>query len=89
VGYLIFNVVDPGIKTQLTDMTIEKTVETMERFNVPQENIDEAIDNIREQDSFSIGNQIKSYFIMVAIYSLFGLLIALILKRNDPDKQPS
>lgn len=89
VGYLIFNVVDPGIKTQLTDMTIEKTVETMERFNVPQENIDEAIENIREQDSFSIANQIKSYFIMVAIYSLFGLLIALILKRNDPDKQPS
>ena len=89
VGYLIFNVVDPGIKTQLTDMTIEKTMETMERFNVPQENIDEAIENIREQDSFSIANQIKSYFIMVAIYSLFGLLIALILKRNDPDKQPS
>ncbi len=89
VGFLIFNVIDPGVKVQLTDMTIEKTVETMERFDVPQENIDEAIENIREQDSFSIANQVKSYFIMVAIYSLFGLLIALILKRNDPDKQPS
>jgi len=89
VGYLIFNIIDPGVKVQLTDMTIEKTVETMERFDVPQENIDEAIENIREQDSFSIVNQIKSYFIMVAIYSLFGLLIALILKRNDPNKQPS
>ncbi len=89
VGYLIFNVVDPQVKSQITEMSVEKTIETMERFNVPQEQIDETIDKMREQDSFSIVNQIKSYFIMVAIYSLFGLLIALILKRNHPDKQPS
>ena len=89
VGYLIFNVIDPGVKGQLTDMTIEKTVETLERFDVPQENIDESIEKIRAQDSFSVVNQVKSYFIMVAIYSLFGLLIAMILKQKDPNKQPS
>lgn len=84
LGILIFNVIDPGSKEILKELTIEKTTEVMEQFNVPEDVMDEALAEVEEKDSFSIGAQFKNYFFALAIYAFIGLIIALIFKKNDP-----
>jgi hypothetical protein len=85
ISLLIFNVIDPGAQEEIKQMSIDKVTDMMENFDVPQENIDEAIAKIQEQDSFSFISQIKNYFISLAIYSVFGLLLAAIMKKNNPE----
>ncbi|WOC39887.1 DUF4199 domain-containing protein [Polaribacter sp. HL-MS24] len=83
---LIFIVVDPELQETVKELTIIKTTETMENFNVPMEQIDEAIEKIKAQDNFSITAQIKGYFSTLAISSIVGLLLALILKKKKEEE---
>ncbi len=85
VAYLIFNVIDPGAKEVLKEMSIEKVTEMMERFNVPEDALDEAIAKIEETDSFSLISQVKNYFITLAMYSVIGLIVAAIMKKKNPE----
>lgn len=85
VNILIFNIVAPEFKETVKEIQITKTTEMMESFNVPYEQIDEAIEKLKEDDQFSIPKQMLSYVMGLAIYSIFGLLLALILKRNNPE----
>ena len=50
------------------------------------EQIDEAIEKIKEQDNFSLTAQIKGYFSSLAISSIVGLLLALILKKKQEEE---
>ncbi len=85
VSFLIFNVIDPEAKEVLKQLSIEKTTELLERFNVPEEAFDEAIAKIEETDSFSLVSQIKNYFISLAMYSVIGLIVAAIMKKKNPE----
>ena len=83
---LIFVVVDPDFQATVKDITINKTTEMMENFGAPSDSIDETIQGIREQDNFSITAQIKGYFSTLAISSIVGLLLALILKKKTEEE---
>jgi len=85
VTILIFNVVAPEFQETAKELQISKTTEMMESYNLPYEKIDEAVEKIKEDDGFSAPKQMLSYVIGLAIYSIFGLLLALILKRNNPE----
>jgi len=85
VSFLIFNVIDPDAKEVLKQVVIEKTTEMMERFNVPEEAMDEALAKAEETDSFSLVSQIKNYFMGLAMYSIIGLIIAAIMKNKNPE----
>ncbi len=85
VNILIYNVVAPEFKETVKEQQIVKTTEMMESYNVPYDQIDEAIEKMREGDSMSVSKQMLSYVIGLAIYAIFGLLLALILKRNKPE----
>ena len=85
ITILIFIVIDPELQTVVKDLTISKTTEMMENFGAPSEAIDEAIENIKVQDNFSIAAQIKGYFSTLAISSIIGLLLSLILKKKKEE----
>ena len=85
VGFLIFNVIDPEAKDVLKQLSIEKVTELMERFNVPEDALDEAIAKVEETDSFSLVSQIKNYFMTLAMYSIIGLIVAAIMKKKNPE----
>ena len=60
--------------------------------NAPQEQVDETNDKIdksiaeiRAGDEYSMGNQLKGFFVFLAVFAVFGLLEALILKKKDPE----
>jgi hypothetical protein len=86
VTILIFVVIDPELQETVKELTVIKTTETMEGFNVPMESIEIAAEEIRNQDNFSIAAQVKGYFTTLAISSVIGLLIALILKKKKEEE---
>jgi len=85
VGILIFSIVDTELASYLNEQSIEMTREFMERFNTPQEVIDESLRELKEVDNFSIANQVKSYFSGLIVQAVIGLLIGLIFKKVDPN----
>jgi len=98
VNFLIFNVIDTGFQDVMKQKTIEK-VETQRDWIVGkmvdggssesdiekfEEQMDEAIEKVKTEDQYAIGKQIQGFFMFTAFFSIFGLLLALILKRKDP-----
>jgi len=84
ISIVIFNFVDPDAAIAIKEKSIEVTVAMLERFDSPQEIIDQTITQIQEQDTFGIGAQIKGWFVMLIIYIILGLLASLAIKRNEP-----
>jgi len=84
-GILIFNFVDPDAAAYLQEQIVEVTRSMMERFGAPEREVEKAIADLEGQNSYSIGKQLQGFIFQLAFYSVFGLLIALIMKRKDPN----
>ncbi|WAC02063.1 hypothetical protein N7U66_20070 [Lacinutrix neustonica] len=64
-------------------MALNSQVEMLRNFNAPEESIAAVVEASEQQGSlFSIGNVLKSLVGYVIFYSIIGLIIALIMKRN-------
>ncbi|RMA64654.1 DUF4199 domain-containing protein [Ulvibacter antarcticus] len=85
VNILIFVVIDPDAAAFLQEEIMNMTKGMMEKFGAPEAEIDKALEKMAEDDAFSAFAQLKSYVFQLAFYSIFGLLIALIFKKNDPN----
>lgn len=85
VSILIFNVVDPEAAELVKQASIEATVSMLENFGTPQESIDMAITEMENTNQFAVGNLLKSLAWQFLFYAIVGLLIALIMKKTDPD----
>jgi len=81
---LIFGVVDPEFKEQLTEMTIEASVEMMESFGADEAAIEQGIASIEETDQFSISSLFFGFFKAMVFYAIVGLIIAAISKKVEP-----
>ena len=85
VSYIIFNVVDTDAAKELNEQILIVTKQSMERFGAPQETINEALAKAQETDNFSIGNRLKGMGWSLLFYSIFGLIGAAVVKKNNPD----
>ena len=83
VGIVIFNVVDPEAATHLNEQILLKSKQMMEGFGMPQEAMATALDEASKKDNFSSGSQVQSYVFSLALYTLIGLIVALIVKKRD------
>jgi hypothetical protein len=87
VSYLLFNFIDTEASEVLKEKTIEKTVQMMEGFNLPNEAIAEAVEKIESQNQFSLGNIIKGLSGYLVFFSVIGLLVAAAMKKSNPDTE--
>lgn len=86
VSILIFNVVDPDAAKILQEKIIESQVAMLENFGAPQEAIDNAVTEMQANGSmYSIGNILKSIAFQLVGYSIVGLIVAAVVKKNDPN----
>jgi hypothetical protein len=81
---LLFNVIDPELQSTVQEMTIEKSVQMMERFGAPEESIDQSIAQMEETNNYSLGNQVKGFFMMLLFMTIVGLIVAAIIKKDPP-----
>jgi hypothetical protein len=56
----------------------------MEKFGAKPADINEAVKEMSKTDSYGIYGQLKGYVSSIVIYSIIGLITALIIKRDRP-----
>ncbi|MBB69332.1 MAG: DUF4199 domain-containing protein [Flavobacteriaceae bacterium] len=81
VGIVIFNVIDPEAAAHLNEQILLESKQMMEEFGMPQEVMATALDEASKKDNFSIGSQLQSYVFSLALYTIIGLIVALIVKK--------
>ena len=86
VGIAIFTFIDPEAATYLNEQILLLTKQTMERFGMPQEAMQAALDEAAKKDNFSLGMQSQGFVFKLAFYAVIGLIVALIVKKTD-DKE--
>jgi len=87
-NYLLFNVIDEDLKELVTDAAIENTEAMMEKFNIPDEEIDNALDKTEDQmaNQYTIGGTMKAFFWSILIYAIISLITGAIIKRSNPQE---
>lgn len=84
---LLFNFIDTGARETVTEHLLEMQVSMLEKFNAPQEQINEAITKIKESSQFSIKGQLFGIFQSLIGAIIFGLILAAIFKSKSPESQ--
>ncbi len=88
ISIIIFNFVDPEAATTLQEKIIDVQVQMMRRFGAPEDAIAQAVTKLEEQDNmFSIGNMLQSLAFQLIGYSIVGLIVALVVKKNNPEAE--
>lgn len=83
--YIMFNFVDTAFAESFKQITIEKTLEFMNKFKVPETEIDKAIDELVNKELFSAGNLFKSFAYTCIFYFIEALIVAAIIKKKKPE----
>ena len=86
MSYVIPNLIDTDYPTQLHELVVKNTTETMEKFGAPDDKIEEALERIKLEDfQPTLLATLKSYGISLAAGAVLSILIGLFVSR--PDKQ--
>lgn len=83
VSMILFNLVDPSMKEVFINMSIAFTEKNMGGLDVDPKAIVSTIEQIKTTDNFSLGNQFKAFAWKTLLYSIGGMLIALILRNQS------
>ncbi|MFM1931728.1 MAG: hypothetical protein RL226_1031 [Bacteroidota bacterium] len=81
---LLYNVIDPTLPEYLTEKSIEKTAEFMQKFGMPEEQMEIAMAEAAKgiQDAFSTTQMLLSVLWSAFIWAIIGLIVGLIMKRD-------
>jgi uncharacterized protein with NAD-binding domain and iron-sulfur cluster len=83
---LLFNVIDPGAKETVKELSIEAAVEWMKKFNTPTSAIKEAVEKMENQDQFGITEQLKGSIFSIIFSAIFGVILAAIFKSKPKEQ---
>ncbi|WP_417365680.1 DUF4199 domain-containing protein [Flavobacterium beibuense] len=84
---ILLNFIDPSAKDVIKQHLIDITVYYGEKYNSPAEQLKEQIESIQNTDSYSIFSLIKSYFFILVLYIIVGLIVAAAFKKNPTHEQ--
>lgn len=79
---VLYNVIDTELAGFIQDRTVENTTAFMEKFNVPEEDIEKAVEKIDVEGQFSAISMLKGYGWGILISAVVALIIAAIVKKN-------
>ncbi len=88
-AYILYSYIDPDLTMRLKEYSIKVSIEMFQWFNMSEEQIDSALDEIKEQDySPTIANYAKGYAGGLLMGALFAVIIALVFwlisRKNEP-----
>lgn len=81
---ILLNYIDPEAKAILTENIIKTTIAMMEKFGGKTADMNKVIEEMQKTDSFGVAGQLKGFAFSVIIYSIIGLITALVVKRERP-----
>ena len=80
---LLFNVIDPGAKDTLLEITMKITATMMQKFGTPASVINEAISKLKETNPYSAIELLKGSVFSIIFSSIFGLILAAFFKTRS------
>ncbi|MBT7850519.1 MAG: DUF4199 domain-containing protein [Flavobacteriaceae bacterium] len=83
LGIVIFTIIDPEAATYLNEQILVVTKQTMQRFGMPEEAMQAALEEASQKNNFSLGMQSQGFVFRLAFYAVIGLIVALIVKKTD------
>jgi hypothetical protein len=84
---ILFNFIDTEARETLTEHLLDMQVGMLEKFDAPQEKINEAIKNGKENAQFSVKGQLLGIFQSMIGAIIFGLILAAIFKSKSPSSE--
>ncbi|MNR98393.1 hypothetical protein D3C72_295960 [compost metagenome] len=84
---ILFNFIDPAAKDTIKEITIKYMISTLEKFGTPASAINEAIAKLKENDQFSIMEQLKGSIFSILFSAIFGLLMAAFFKSKTSSQE--
>lgn len=84
ITFLLLSVFDPETGYMLNEKLIEMSAKTMQSVGRPEAEIKKMIEEAKNQNSFSLGKQLRTYFSRLVIYCIFGLISSFALRREEP-----
>jgi len=83
---ILWKVIDPELASKIKDELINNMTAFMEKNNVPDDQLDEAIAKIEERDMDSIVAQLKNFLYTNVIGGgIISLIVAAVIKKNKED----
>ncbi len=79
---VLFNFVDPSAKETIKELSIKAAVRMMENFNAPASQINASVDQMQQQDNYSIESLATGFVITLCVSCVLGLILALIFKSR-------
>jgi hypothetical protein len=84
---VLFNFIDPSVKSTLLDLTIKYLVSTSEKFGVPASSLNETVSKLRETDPYSIVEQLKGSIFTIFFCGILGLIMAAFFKSKSSSQE--
>lgn len=83
---VLYQVIDTELAQRLTDAAIENQREMMIGFGAPEDQIDEALEQAREQtaDRFTVSGMALGYVFALIFSAIMALISALFVRKNQP-----
>lgn len=86
VNLLLFNLIDPEAAAYIMEQSIEMSRSMMERFGMPESEIEKAMAELEGENQFSPGNYARGYVFWLGFYAVVGLIVALIFRNKHSNK---
>ncbi len=86
---ILYQVIDPDLPNRLTQAALEQAEQMMARFNMPADQMDEALAQAEERTAgqFSVTGSIKGFGISLIFYLVVSLIIGAIIKRKEKEEE--
>ena len=81
---VLFSVVDPEFGREIQEMIIRSTIQMLENFNTPQEQVDQTLEQLKGQNQFSLPNQVRGFLTNLIVGAIIGLIVAAVMKKDRP-----
>ena len=86
VSLIIFNVIDPDAAVVLQEKILDAQVEMMRGFGADENAIAKIVEEMEKEDNmFSIGKVLQSIAFQLILFSIVGLIVALVVKKEDTE----
>lgn len=83
--YVLFNVIDVPFREALTQESVVKTQQMMQKFGASQEQIEKSTEEMMNGNNYSIGRQLLGTAFFCIFWFVISLIISAIIKKKKPE----
>lgn len=83
---ILINLIDPSLVDKLTDIIVEQTQATMQSLGLPEDKIDEALEDLENNtaNNFTPGMLLWGLLMSSIVLAIFAVIVSLFLKKEQP-----